>query len=214
MPESRLVVPYDVEGEIVDVIKRRHPEHLAKAERSRGVAPRTFQTLATVVRMSDAQAIRLDGDTLPAVLLGVIGVPDFIRNEDEGIDAVFQLGMQVTVLGQRRRDVILRRDITAWTVIECLLERVPRGRAGLINSIRMTDYEPLADTDQQRTVGDVRMVWEVGVANVLSITGYLPADDSPWPPEAGGAPDEPYTPPQPLPEAQPTFTLDREAIVE
>lgn len=214
MPEPRLVVPYDVEGEIVDVIQRRHPEHLAKAERLRGVPERTFQTLATVVRMSDAQAIRLGGDTLPAVLLGVIGIPDFVRNEDDGFDAVFTLGMQVTVLGQRRRDVIMRRDVTAFTVIECLHQRLPRGREGFVNSLQLTDYEPLADGTEQRTVGDVRMVWEIGVANVLSITGYLPADDSEWPPESGGAPDEPYTPPEPLPQAQPTFTLDREAIVE
>lgn len=214
MPDSPLIVPFDVDDIVVDVLKRRHPEHLAKAERQRGLAPRTYERLATIAHMSDAQALRLSGDTVPAVLLGTIGAPSFVRNEENGIDAVLQLGMQVTVMGQRRRDTIKRRDITAWTVVECMYQRLPRGSNGLINSVQLTDYEPLAETDTQRTLGDARMIWELGVTNVLSITGGLPADDSEWPADAGGAPDDPYTPPGPLPAATPTFTLDREAIVE
>lgn len=215
MPDSPLVIPYDVEGVIVDVLKRRHPEHLAKAERLRGVSPRTYQTLKTVVRMSDAQSLRLSGDTTPALLLGIIGAPEFERNESEGIDAVFQLGMQLTVQGQRRRDVIEKRDVLAFTAIECMYQRLPRGNVpGKISSVRLTDYEPLADSDTQRTVGDARMIWEIGIANVLSLTGYLPADDSMWPPEGGGAPEDPYTPPEDLPQANPQFTLDRRPIVE
>ena len=101
----------------------------------------------------------------------------------------------------------------AWTMIECLLQRTPRGSNGLINSVRLTDYEPLADEDTQRTLGDARMIFEVGVPDAMSLTGYLPADDSEWPPEGGGAPPDPYTPPEPRPEAVPTFTIDRRPLV-
>jgi hypothetical protein len=214
MPDARLVIPYDVEGVILDVLKRRHPEHLAKEERHRDQPPRTFQTFATMARMSDAGAIRLSGDTVPALLLGTIGAPTFQRNEDDGIDAVYQLGMQVTVMGQKRRDTLYRRDLMAWTIAECVYQRVPRGSDGLINSVRLTDYEPLADVDDQRTVGDARFMWEIGVVNVLSIRGGLPPDDSDWPPDAGGAPEEPYDPLEPLPTATPIFTLERTPLVE
>jgi len=212
MPDPRLVLPYDVEGVFVDVVGRRHPEHLAAAERRRGEAPRTYQPFVTVVRMSDAAAVRLAGDTLPALLLGIIGAPDFRRNEVDGIDAVFQLGMQVTVMGQRRRDTLLRRDVMAWTLVECIYARVPR--RGIVNSVALTDYEPLSESDNQRTLGDARLVWEVGVANVLSITGGLPADDQTWPPEAGGPPVEPYDPIDPRPEARPIVEVERVPIVE
>lgn len=214
MPDPRLIVPHDVEGAIVDVISRRHPEHLAAEERRRGVAAETFQRLVTIARMSDGAAVRLSGDTMPCCLLGVIGAPTFERNEDNGIDAVLQLGMQVSVLGQKRRDTLYRRDVTAWTVIECMYQRVPRDGLGLVDSLRLVDYEPLAEADTQRTVGDARIVWEIGVANVLTITGGLPTDDSEWPTEGGGPPEDPYDPIEPRPTAVPTFTLDRLPIAE
>jgi hypothetical protein len=214
MTDTPLVLPYDVEGVVLDVVKRWHPEHLAKLERIREVAPRTFEQFRTVVRMSDVAADRLPGDTVPALLLGVIGAPTWRRNEDDNIDAIFQLGMQVSVMGQKRRDVIYRRDVMAYTVIECMYQRLPRGSNGLINSVRLTDYEPLAESDTQRVLGDARLVWELGVTNVMSITGFLPADDTPWPPDAGGAPEEPYDPVNPRPTAVPSFTFDRVPIAE
>lgn len=215
MPPSPLVLPYDVEGSIVDVLDRRHREHLAMEETRRGLTPRTFEPFATIVRMSDAAAVRLSGDTVPAILLGVIGAPDFRRNEVNEVDAVYQLGMQITVMGQRRRDTLFRRDVYAWTVVECLYQRLTRGRGALANSIRLVDYEPLSDSDTQRTVGDARLVWEVGVASVLSISGGLPADDVYWPPEAGGAPDDPYDPIPDRPRAtQVAVEIDRKPIVE
>jgi hypothetical protein len=214
MPDTQLVLPFDVEGVIIDVLGRRHPEHLAKLERLRGNEKGTLEPFATMVRMADASAIRLGGDTLPALLLGTIGAPVFTRNEDEGIDAVLQLGMQVTVMGTKRRDTILRRDAYAWTVVEAMYQRVPRGRGGPINSVRLTDYEPISETETQRTLADARLIWEVGVPNILSVTGFLPPDDSSWPSDAGGSPPVPYTPPTPRPVAETTFTIDREPIVE
>lgn len=210
MPESELLIPHDIEGVILDVLKRRHVEHLAKLERQRALNPQTFQPFVTIVRMSDAQSLRLAGDTLPALLLGVIGAPTFERNEDDGIDAVYQLGMQITVEGQKRGDTLLRRDVMAWTAIECMYQRV--SRRGPINSVRLTDYEPLSEADSQRTIGDARLIWEVGVANVLTIARGIPADDSEWPAEAGGAPAAPYDPLEPLPEAQTSVKLGKAAI--
>lgn len=196
--DSRLVIPYDVEGVLVDLVKRRHPEHLAKAERQRGRRPETFERFATVVRMSDASAIRLSGDTVPACLLGVIGAPRFVRNEDDGVDATLQLGVQVTVMGTKRRDVLMRRDITAWTLIECLLERAPRDPSGLVSDVALVDYEPVSSASTQRTVGDARIVFEVGVAMMLAIRGGLPADDTMVAPgDPGGPPATPYAPPEP-----------------
>jgi hypothetical protein len=235
MTDTALTLPYDVEGVIVDLVARRHVEHMAKLERQRGVAVRTFQTYSTIVRMSDAQGIRLSGDTTPSLLVGIVGVPGITRNEDDCLDLTFQLGMQITVLGQRRRDVLLKRDAFAWTTIECIYQRLPRhavhpitapyspqedGRLrtnqppAVIRDVELMDYEPLSDGDTQRTVGDVRMVWEVGVANAISIRGGFPVDDSAWPPEAGGAPVAPYDPQQPWPGAQPEVEVDREPISE
>lgn len=214
MTDTPLVLPYDIEGVVATVLRERHPEHLAKMERLRSLAPRTFQQFVTIVRMSDAAGLRLSGDTTPACLLGVIGAPSFVRNELDNVDAVFQLGMQVTVQGTKRRDVIMRRDVMAWTAVECLYQRLPRGSDGLINSVRLVDYEPISESETQRTVGDARLVWEVGVTNVLSIAGFLAASDSDWPPGAGGAPADPYDPIAPRPTATPSFEFERIPIVE
>jgi hypothetical protein len=145
----------------------------------------------------------------------VIGAPDFKRNEENGVDAVYTLGAQVTVMGQKRSDTLFRRDVMAWTAIECLLQRTPRGADALINSIRLIDYEPLSEPDKQRTIGDARIIFEVGVPNVLSISGGLPASDSDWPVEAGGAPVDPYDPPEPNPTVtELTFDVDKIPFVE
>jgi hypothetical protein len=212
--DSPLVLPHDVEGALVQVVKDRHREHLAKMERLRGKSARTYEPFATVARMSDAQGLRLSGDTLPAVLFAIIGAPNWDRNEDEGIDAVFQMGCEITVEGQRRADTLLRRDVMAFTLMECLYQRLQRGRGSAINSIQLTDYEPLSTNEKQRTLGQARMIWEIGVTNVLTVTGFLPPTDVVWPPDAGGAPPDPYTPPAPRPAAVPTFTLDKEPITE
>jgi hypothetical protein len=122
--------------------------------------------------------------------------------------------MQVTVMGQKRRDTLLRRDVYAWTVIEAMYQRVPRSGGGLVSDVRLVDYEPLAEESTQRTLGDARLVWEVGVANLLTITGGLPRDTSDWPSDAGGAPEEPYDPVAPRPTAVPTFEIDRRPLAE
>ena len=215
MPDTRLVLPYDVEGVILDVLKRRHPEHLAKVERQRSLKPRTFQQFNTMARMADASGLRLSGDTVPALLLATIGAPTFRRNEENGIDAVLQLGMQITVMGQGRRDTLMKRDVLTWTAIECMYQRMPRGSNGLINSVALTDIEPLAEADTQRVLGDSRLVWEIGVTNMLAISGGLPRDTSDWPASGGGAPEEPYDPVgPPVTATDVTVEIDRQPLVE
>jgi hypothetical protein len=212
--DTPLILPFDVEGAIVSVIDRHHAEHLAKLERLRGLQPRTFEPFATVVRMADATGVRLSGDTVPALLLGIIGAPILTRNEDDKIDAVFQLGMQITAMGEKRRDTILRRDVYAWTVVELVYQRLPRGRDAICNSVRLVDYEPVSESETQRTLADARLVWEIGVKDILAITGFLPPDDLPVPPNEGGPPDDPYTPPVPVPVTAVTVEIDRDPIVE
>lgn len=232
MTATALTLPYDVEGVFLDLLRRRHVEHVAKLERQRGAAAKTFQTFQTIQRMSDAQGLRLSGDTTPCLLLGIIGAPDIRRNEDDCLDVVYQLGMQITVLGQRRRDVILKRDVLGWSVIECVYQRLPRHAVGgvipyspqedgrlqghqppaVVRSVALSDYEPLADGDTQRTVGDVRLVWDVGIANALSIRGGWPVDSSDWPEGAGGAPADPYTPQEPWPAADPKVTMSKPVV--
>lgn len=213
-PEPQLVIPHDVEGLVVDLLKRRHVEHLAKLERARGLAPRTLDTLVTCVRMSDAQGVRLSGDTVPACLVGCVGGTDFTRNEKDAVDATLQLGVQVTVMGKRRRDTLLRRDCTAFTVVECLYQRLPR--TGLVSAVRLTDFEPLSEADDQRTLGDMRMIFELDVPDMITVAGGLPADDSPRAPgDPGGPPDGPYELPVPAPAPREvTFTIDRIPITE
>lgn len=215
MTDTPLVLPHDVEGVIVQTVVDHHKEHLAKVERSRGMQPRSIRPFQTVARMSDSQGLRLSGDTLPSVLFGIIGAPQWRRNEDEGIDALFQMGCEITVRGQKRSDTLMRRDVMAFSLIECIYQRVPRGRGNPIDDVLLTDYEPIADAVEQRTIGQARMIWEVGVANVMSVTGFLPPADIEWPPAAGGTPTDPYTPPEPRPTVESvTFTLDRKAITE
>lgn len=196
---------------MIETLQAHHVEHLAKLERLRGVKPRTLEKLKTVRQMADAEGLRVGGDTLPAVLVGVIGGTDFTRNEHDAFDGKLQLGLQVTVFGTKRRDVLLRRDWTAWTVIECLIQRLPRG--DVVKTARLLDYEPEAEGDTQRTLGDARIVMEVEVVDMVALTGGL---GSPWPPGSpGGPPPDPYTPPEDLPVAtEVTFSFTKESIVE
>jgi hypothetical protein len=213
-----LIVPDVVEDLIVDVIRRRHPEHLAKLERQRGKAAETYERYATVSHMaSEAADARLSGDTLPACLLGFIGTAATpIQTENDRLNVALQLAMQVTVLGQRRRDTLRRRDVMAWTTIECVLQRVPRN--GPVASIRLTDYEPVEERDEQRILAEARVIFEVTVADMVTVIGGLPADDTPWPaggPNSGPPDGEPYTPPLGPPEATDvTFAVEKHPIVD
>jgi hypothetical protein len=216
MADSPLVTPDQIEDLAVDVLTRRHPEHLAKLERLRGLRPQTLARLRTIVHFAhpDAQANPSDKN-MPAVLIGHIGMSSAERDETERLNTTIQLGVQVSVLGKNRLDTIRKRDWTAWTVAECLLQRMPRN--GPVHSIALVgDAEPLATGDRERTLGDYAFVFDVEVVGMLTLVGGLPTDDTAWPPGGpGGAPGRPYDPPVALPRAsRVTVTLDKDSIVE
>lgn len=214
MSDSRLVTPDLIEDLAVEVLKARHVEHLAKAERARGLAPRTLEPLKTVSHMA-AQDVRLSGDKLPAVLVGFIGLAGTpVRNELDTLDAELLLGVQVSVIGPKRRDTLRRRDITAWTVAECLLERMPRDE--LVARVSWTDAEPVEEEDTQRILGEMRMVFSVGIESMVAIAGGLPPHNTDWP--AGGPngpPEGPYDEPDGPPQATVfNTTILKESVVD
>lgn len=212
--ESTVITPDQVEDVFIDVLKRRHPEHLAKMERQLGLDPQTLERFVTVSHLaSDEANARLSTDVLPAALVGVIGsaaTPEV--NEYDKLDVPMLVAVQVTVMGQRRRDTLRRRDWTAWTTIEAVLQRVPRH--GPINTVALTDWEPVAQTDAQRVLAEARIVFTVTVGDALTVVGGLPPDDTPWPVGGpNGAPATPYEPPAPAPVAtEVTFTTNKERI--
>lgn len=215
MPDSALITPDEIEDLVVDVVKRRHPEHLAKLERLRGKPAESYERYETVSHMASETGTRLSGDTLPACLIGNVGgAGEPIRTERDTLNVALQLAMQVSVMGNRRRDTLRRRDVMAWTTVECVLQRVPR--SGPVASIRLVDWEPVEETDAQRLLAEMRLIFEVTVTDMLTVVGGLPVDDTPWP--AGGPngpPATPYAPPADAPAVtQATFTIDREPLVE
>jgi hypothetical protein len=214
--DVRIVTPDQIEDLAVTVLRDRHDEHLAKLERLRGLRPRTLLRLKNVALFSDPVGQRSPSEkVLPAVLLGTVGVGKLEQDEDDALNATLTMGLEVSVIGRNRRDTLRRRDWTAFTVIECLLQRLPRNE--LVHAVELTDYEPLVDADRTRYLAQARIVLEIEVVQMLSRRG-LPATDTQWPDgEPGGAPPdgEPYTPPLDPPTAR-TFTptIDREPLVE
>lgn len=214
MPDSTLTTPDQVEDVVIDVLRRRHAEHLAKLERQHGLAPETLERYATVSHLaSDEAQARLSTDVLPAVLIGVVGsggVPDL--NEYDKLNVPMTLAAQVTVMGNKRRDTLRRRDWMAWTTIECVVQRVPRH--GPIDSVTLTDWEPVTQSDAQRILAEARIVFTVTVADAVTVRGGLPPDDTPWPPGGpNGAPATPYDPVPAAPVATDiTFTTNKERI--
>lgn len=207
-----LVTPAEIEDLAVEVLRERHPEHLAAHERRRGLEPETLERLRTVSHLA-AQDEVLSGDALPAALLGVVGTSgEPSRNEDDAIDVPLALGMEVAVMGQARRDTLRRRDWIAWTAIECLLQRLPRSE--IVGSIRLRDVEPIVDAQAQRIRGAVRVMFEVWVPDALSLLGLPGHADERWPDgAAGGAPATPYAEPVPLPVvAEAEADVDREEV--
>jgi hypothetical protein len=214
VPDAQLITPDQIEDVFVDVIRRRHPEHLAKLERLRGLEPETLERYRTVTHLAAEGAdARLSGDILPACLLGVIGTAgEIVVTEDDKLNVSLQLGVQISVMGQKRRETLRRRDWITWTTVECILQRVPRN--GPVASIRLTDCEPVETADAQRVLAESRLVFTVTVADMVALRGGLPVDNSPWP--AGGPlgpPSSPYAPPADPPDVTDvSFSVDKEPI--
>lgn len=214
MADTRLVTPDQIEDLAVHVLETRHAEHLAKFERIRGLRRETLLRLKSVTHWADDAAEKKPSNvTLPAVLLGVVDVPTWERDENDALNATVQLGVQVSVFGQNRRDTLRRRDWTTWTVIECLLQRLPR--RDLIHSVSVVASEPIESGDFKNTLGDYRLVFDIEVVGMLAVVGGLPVDDTEWP--AGGPngpPARPYDPPAAAPVARRlTYSIDKEPLV-
>lgn len=212
MSDPQLITPADVGDVVVEVLRRRHPEHLAAAERRRGVAPETYERLRTVGHRHDPRN-RLAADTCPSVLVGCTGtLEEPVRTELEALDMTLALDVEVAVIGLPR-DILQRRDVTAWSVAECLLQRLPR--SGPVSALRLRDFENVEDEDGQEVLARVRFMFAVDVREALSIRG-LPAEHSGWPAGMPGGPPPdgaPYTPPVPLPPATEIVRdIDREPI--
>lgn len=187
MIDARLVTPVEVEDLAVEVLRARHVEHLAAHERRHGLAPRTLERLRTVSHLA-AQSDLLSGDKLPAALIGSPGLAvEPQRTADQTLDLVVSLGVEVTVIGQGRRDTLRRRDWTTWTVIECLLQRLPRGDT--INQIRLQDVQSLEQADAHRIRGQARVLFAVVARGAVDVR-VRSHDDPRWP-----LPADPYLPP-------------------
>ncbi|WP_217913232.1 hypothetical protein [Miltoncostaea marina] len=211
MSDPTLIAPCDVEDLLIEVILRRHPEHLAAQERRRGLKPETLERLKAVRHLAAQEAFQ-SGDTMPACLVGSLGTAAApARNEDDAIDVTLRVALEVAVMGRSRRDTLRRRDITAWTVIECVLQRTPR--LGIVSAIQLVDVETVEFAQAQSMRGHARASFEVTVPSAASMAG-LPADDALWTPGSPGGPPpdgEPYAPPVPLP---PVTAIDAEILRE
>ena len=205
-----LITPDVIEDRLIATLRDHHLEHLAAQERRRGLEPRTLEPLATISHLAaagDAQS----GDAMPRCLIGWAGFAEAATpNERDTLDVRHTFGVEVAVIGQNRRDTLRRRDWTAWSAIECLLQRTPRDEH--VVSIDLVDVEAIEDIDRQRIWGAVRFLLQVFVVDALALT-TLPAGDE-WPPGLpGGPPEEPYDPPVALPPATDiSTTITREGI--
>lgn len=195
-----LILPIDVTNTIIDVLRRRHDEHLTQLELQRGLKPGTFKRCVFDVMARPNSRLRTQ--TTPIALLGVF-TPDPDEQEDGSIDMAWQLMVEVYVDGKPRdrADLILRRDAITWTIAECVMQRVPRGDENLIETIEFVDADTgdgLSDVANEMVAVGV-LDFAVTVEDFLTIDG-LPADDSPLEPGTPGGPPLPRQQALPWPE--------------
>jgi hypothetical protein len=211
-----LITPDVIEDACIDLLERRHPEHLAELERERGLDPQTIERLKTIDLLI-GDGVRLREDKPPVALLGIFGTDNAPERDKNGrLTFVWTLAVQVTAVGTNRRDVIKRRGWYAMTVAECIAGRLPR-HADPIDAIALVDVDFTNGTTtidkRPRTVGEAQLLFSVRVRESMDLQA-LPPDDSPLPPGSpGGPPADPYTPPEPWPVASDvTSTVDKEPL--
>lgn len=194
-----LVTPDVIEDACIDVLDRRHPEHLAKLERERGLAPETIERLATVGLLI-AEGVRLREDKPPAALLGLFGTDNVPERDKHGqLTFVWVLAVQIVAVGTGRRDVIKRRSWYAMTVAECLLQRLPR-HADPVDTLELIDVDftnGRTTEERPRTVGEAQLLFRVRARASLGLNDLPPDDTALAPGSPGGPPAAPYTPPVP-----------------
>lgn len=210
MTPPRLITPDLIEDAVIDLVERRHPEHLAALERDRSV-PVHIEPFRTVDLLA-GEGFRLAEDDPPCVLVGIFGADrEPTRTPKRTLDFDLTLAAEITVVGAHRRDTIKRRGWYTMTFIECLLARLPR-HAEPVDGIQLLDFDfvnGLTREEDARTVGTATLIFGVTVRDGLNLA-LLPPDDSPLAPGSpGGPPASTYTPPVPWPRVQ-TATANAE----
>jgi hypothetical protein len=212
---SPLVTPDVIEAACIDLLDRRHPEHLAALEVERGLAAQTIERLRTIDLLI-GEGVRLREDKPPVALLGIFGTeapPD--RDKNGRLTFNWILAVQIVVVGVDRRDTIKRRGWYAMTIGQCIAGRLPR-HADPVDAIALIDVDFTNGRSQEerpRTVGEAQLMFSVRVRESMDLMS-LPPDDSPLPPGSpGGPPAAPYTPPEPWPTASSVkSTTEREPL--
>jgi hypothetical protein len=209
-----LVMPMDAVEVVLDVLRRRLPEHFAAFEVERGLEPGTIPMPTTIDHLA-GNGFRLKEDTAPSVLVGIVGNADPPeRTKDGSWDLTWAMGVEVTVEGRDRTDTLIRRDWYGMLVAECILDRVPRAGEP-IDALALEDVDlvPYLDETTQRVTGQARFLFSVKLRQSLGRRLLPPDNASTTPGTPGGPPAAPYTPPQPWPAATDvSTTVTREPI--
>lgn len=178
-PGWELITPAEIEDVVIDVLRRRHGEHLAAQERRHGLQADTLERLNVSHLM--AQDERTAEVPLPSALVGWAGTAsEPTRNEDQALDVTHLFALEVTVGGNRRRDTLRKRDWLGWVAIETILQRTPR--SGFIDTVRLRDVEPVEYERGGGLIGVTRALFEVWIPSAVSLNGLAADDDGRWPP--------------------------------
>lgn len=201
MTPTPLFTPDQVWAPAIDVLRRRHAEHLYRLEQLRGLPARTIEPFKTVDVLA-YEGHRFKNDALPACLVGVSGpTGQPTRTAADTLNIDWVLAVEITVHGVGRDDIARRCDWYSMTVAECLLNRLPRHDQCPVRGLEWLDLE--LDTVEQpeitRSIGQARLLFAFHTPDAVSLD-VLPADDSPITPGTpGGAPASPYEPALPWP---------------
>lgn len=95
------------------------------------------------------------------------------------------IAVEVTVIGQSRRDVLQRRDWYGYTVAQCLLQHTER-KGDPLDAFALIDADLTsgAEGETSNTLAQARFIFEAVVHDALPLT-----------PEFRERPDDPYVPP-------------------
>lgn len=208
-----LFTPDLLTEQVIDLVRRLHPEHLAALERDRGLDAETVERFRTVDVLA-GEGMNLHDDQRPCALIGTFGTVDRPNVRARKLDIVWLLAAEITVTGVDRADSVKRRDWYTLTLVECVLCRLPRKDAPA-HSIELADIDLIqgAVAKTQRSYAQARVTFDVVVKDALDLSAFTP-DDTPLDPGSpGGPPEDPYTPPVPWPHVTSvTANADREPI--
>jgi hypothetical protein len=194
-------MPWDTTVQALEVLETRHVESLAQLELREGLPPGTLERLN--VGHLAGEGFRRRHDVPPIALVGAFGSSERPeRNKRGGIDVMWTLAVEVTVVGMDRADTLKRRDWYGLTAAEALVHHLPRAGADA-DALDLLDVDLTAgaDPDTSETVAQTRLLFDVKVADVLSLQPYF-----------AEPPADPYTPAPPTrwPVAKVSTTIVKE----